>query len=90
MTDQLAYRFIADTTSATRVLDFIRSEFPAVLNHGRDAPCDDRCVCPLHRTPLIYWPAGEDHACQDVNCQFRHGMKAVSPPRPVGCEEKTA
>ena len=35
--------------------------------------CDRLCVCPLHQTPLIYWPAGNDHACQDVDCQYGHG-----------------
>jgi hypothetical protein len=38
--------------------------------------CDDRCICPVHGTPLIYWPAGDDHACQDAGCQYGHGMRA--------------
>lgn len=89
MTEQPTYRFTVDTTSATRALDLIRSEFPAVPGHGRNVPCDDRCVCPLHRTPLIYWPAGEDHACSDVNCEYGHGMKNAPEERPVGGEENT-
>lgn len=39
--------------------------------------CDERCVCPVHGTPLIYWPAGGDHACQDVNCVYGHGMNEL-------------
>ena len=35
--------------------------------------CDDACICPVHRTPLIYWPAGDDHACQDITCRYGHG-----------------
>jgi hypothetical protein len=35
--------------------------------------CDDRCTCPVHGTPLLYWPAGDDHACQDSTCEFAHG-----------------
>ncbi len=43
---------------------------------GRSDPdhvCDDRCTCPVHGTPLIYWPAGDDHACQDITCEYGHG-----------------
>ena len=39
--------------------------------------CDENCVCADHGTPLIYWPAGDDHACQDVRCRFGHGVNAV-------------
>lgn len=54
--------------------------------------CDERCACPRHGTPLIYWPAGNDHACQDPACEYAHGvMKAiremgrlVAPPPPRG------
>jgi hypothetical protein len=46
----------------------------APWGHGRDVPCDDRCVCPVHGTPLIYSPAGDEHACRDVNCRHGHGM----------------
>ena len=28
--------------------------------------CDHRCVCPVHRTMLIYWPKGDDHAWDSV------------------------
>jgi hypothetical protein len=35
--------------------------------------CADWCVCPVHGTPLIWWPAGQDHACQDVTCEYGHG-----------------
>ena len=35
--------------------------------------CDETCVCPVHGTPLIYHPAGDDHACQDVTCEHGHG-----------------
>ena len=36
--------------------------------------CGDDCVCPIHGTPLIYSPAGDDHACQDVSCEHGGGM----------------
>lgn len=35
--------------------------------------CDDTCVCPVHGTPLIYAPAWDDHACQDITCEYGHG-----------------
>ena len=35
--------------------------------------CGDECVCPIHGTQLVYWPAGNDHACQDPACQFGRG-----------------
>lgn len=41
---------------------------------SRTHRCDEGCTCPVHGTPLIYWPAGDDHACQDVNCVYGHGM----------------
>ena len=37
--------------------------------------CDETCVCPLHRTPLIYAPSIDDHACQTSACIFGHGTK---------------
>lgn len=37
--------------------------------------CDETCVCPFHQTPLIYAPSIDDHACQDIECTFGHGMK---------------
>lgn len=52
-----------------------RQLLPKSWEHGRNLPCDDHCVCPVHGTPLMYWPAGDEHACQDVNCQYGHGMK---------------
>lgn len=38
--------------------------------------CDERCACPEHGTPLIYSPATDDHACQDVECRYGHGGAA--------------
>lgn len=38
-----------------------------------DHVCDDRCVCPVHQTPLFYAPSVDDHACQDVTCVHGHG-----------------
>jgi hypothetical protein len=35
--------------------------------------CDRRCSCPIHGTQLVYWPAGDDHACQDIDCKYGHG-----------------
>lgn len=42
---------------------------PGKLQHE----CGDDCACPVHGTPLIYWPAGDDHACQDPACEYAHG-----------------
>lgn len=42
----------------------------AAEQHRRDR----YCVCPEHRTPMIYWPMGDDHACQDVTCEYGHGV----------------
>lgn len=36
--------------------------------------CDDWCVCPVDGKPLIYWPAGDQHACQDPDCTNAHGL----------------
>jgi hypothetical protein len=54
--------------------------------------CDDDCACPVHGTLLLYWPAGDDHACQDPACEYAHGvndvlmkhMPAPPPRRPDG------
>jgi hypothetical protein len=40
--------------------------------------CDDGCVCRIHGTSLIYSPAMDDHACQDVACEYGHGGAAVT------------
>jgi hypothetical protein len=42
---------------------------PATTPHR----CNSFCVCPIHGTPLIYWPAGHDHACQADDCRYREG-----------------
>lgn len=39
--------------------------------------CDERCVCPTHQTPLLWWPAGKDHACQDADCEYSHGLRFI-------------
>jgi len=39
--------------------------------------CDDGCVCPVHPTPLYYSPAADDHACQDITCEYGHGGAAA-------------
>jgi hypothetical protein len=51
------------------------SPFPPLFPASDRLPhtCDDWCVCPIHGTPLIWWPAGNDHACQDVTCEYGHG-----------------
>ena len=85
MTEHPPTWITVDTSSAPRALDLIL--LPAPWEHGRDVPCDERCVCPVHGTPLFFWPAGEDHACQDVDCRYGHGMKKAEPERPPGSEE---
>lgn len=45
--------------------------------------CNDGCMCPVHRTPLIYSPASDDHACQDIACEYGHGgapIGAIAEP----------
>lgn len=39
--------------------------------------CDERCVCPEDGLPLFYAPAIDDHACQDVECRYGHGLNEV-------------
>jgi hypothetical protein len=39
--------------------------------------CDERCICPIHRTPLIYAPGPNEHACQDIDCTYGHGLETV-------------
>ena len=41
--------------------------------------CHDGCVCPIHRTPLLYAPAHDQHACQDPKCVHAHGIVGPSP-----------
>ncbi|QKV98220.1 hypothetical protein HUT19_41610 (plasmid) [Streptomyces sp. NA02950] len=40
--------------------------------------CGAACRCPVHGTPLYYWPAGDLHACQDPNCRHAHGISAAA------------
>lgn len=63
---------------------FTRAFLPERRDHGPALACDDACVCPVHGTPLLYWPAGDDHCCRDVSCRYGHGMRnarAVNSPR---------
>ncbi len=44
---------------------------------------DDDYLCPLHHTPLYCHPASGDHACQDPQCRYAHGMPPSDlPPLP--------
>ena len=43
-------------------------EMPLTLHE-----CNDYCVCPVHGIPLLYSPARDDHACQDIACEHGHG-----------------
>ncbi|MGW3246523.1 hypothetical protein [Streptomyces sp. NPDC001070] len=52
--------------------------------------CDELCVCPVHKTPLIYWPAGNDHACQDAECRYGHGMAPTADPHPSSADSASA
>lgn len=95
--EPLVIKITVDTSRFTRALDSAQSAVVFAshpdLNgavwsqswsweHGPDTPCGDECVCPVHGTPLIYWPARDDHACQDANCRYGHGMKGAGPVRP--------
>lgn len=37
--------------------------------HGRYCE-EESCLCPVHDTPLWYWPKGDLHACQDPTCEY--------------------
>lgn len=37
--------------------------------------CDEKCVCPVHDTALIYAPSVDKHACQDSSCIYAHGYE---------------
>ena len=39
--------------------------------------CDDGCMCPRCGTEMMYWPFGDDHACQDYTCPYAHGIRAM-------------
>ena len=50
--------------------------------------CDEGCVCPEHELPLIYWPFGDEHACQVSSCRlYRDGsspFQYILKPRTPG------
>jgi hypothetical protein len=68
----------------------------------REHRCGSACICPIHRTPLLYWPASRDqHACQNADCVHAHGIIKEDrmdnrydgfevPPRPTTDEEFAA
>lgn len=35
---------------------------------------EDTCLCPLHGTPMYWWPKGGLHACQDRECEHAQGV----------------
>lgn len=38
--------------------------------------CDQACVCPTHPDlPLLYAALVREHACQDPDCEFAHGLE---------------
>ena len=40
------------------------------MKYETEHRCGPRCTCPVHNTPLIWWPAGRLHACQDIECIY--------------------
>lgn len=50
-------------------------EWPTILPvaERRAHRCDERCTCPVDGKPMLYWPAGGEHACQDPECRYAHG-----------------
>lgn len=39
--------------------------------------------CPVHPDlEMFYWPAGDDHACQDPECVYAHGLGAAAQDAP--------
>lgn len=36
--------------------------------------CGDRCVCPVHNTPMWYSATEHLHACQDPECEHAGGV----------------
>lgn len=43
-----------------------------------DHRCTGACVCPIHQTPMRYWPAGDDHACQVPDCPNSQGFRHLA------------
>lgn len=50
-------------------------DWPTVLPPAKrhSHRCDERCACPVDGKPMLYWPAGGEHACQDPECRYAHG-----------------
>lgn len=47
------------------------------MTRPRPHRCDTGCVCPVHHTQLLYARTEDDHACQDRDCVYAHGVKAA-------------
>ena len=63
-----------DEAEPTRVIGpGERSPFTETMK--TDHRCDERCVCPIHETELMYAPAWNEHACTDIYCEFAHGLE---------------
>ena len=41
--------------------------------------CGLLCVCPVHKTPLLYSAASDDHACQVTDCPNAQGFRHIAP-----------
>lgn len=37
--------------------------------------CNEKCICPIHKTPMYYNVKFNEHACQDINCVYVHGYE---------------
>lgn len=37
--------------------------------------CGEACHCPVHQTMMYYWPKGNSHACQTLECEYARGYE---------------
>ena len=51
---------------------------PHDKSHNPEHICTTECVCPDHRTQLLFNRESGDHACQDITCIYAHGVQAVN------------
>jgi hypothetical protein len=72
--DDIAGLYLMEESPPPPLPTMLPSERKRRALPGKPHRCDERCTCPVHGTPLIYWPTGDDHACQDGGCAYAHGM----------------
>ena len=46
-----------------------------MMNEYRIHECMEKCICPEHRTQMLYSKREKLHACPDPDCVFAHGYE---------------